>query len=515
MANGRDRREPVFETRAEAGSLDDRPLAGGPGRRRHGATSMRQAAAAPATDPHPRRPRGRQGGRGRRSSRRAAGLWRPRARRCGASSRSPGIVAYYASQLPPIDQLAVPKRPPNIAILASDGTLIANRGETGGRTVAPEGAAALPAEGLRRHRGPALLRPFRHRSGRHRPRRLPQHHRRAASTQGGSTLTQQLAKNLFLTQERTASRKIQEAILALWLERKYTKDEILELYLNRVYFGAGAYGVEAAAQRYYGKSARAVSLSEAAVLAGLVQAPSRLAPNRNPDAAQRRAELVIAAMNELGFITAGMTKTALGAPAEAVRPQGAGSVNYAADYVMDVLDDFVGTVESDIVVATTIDPALQAAAERAIVDELDAKGAALQRQPGRLRGDAAGRRAEGAGRRPQLRGEPVQPRDGGAAPAGLGLQALRLSRRAGARAHPRHGARGRPGQLQGLEPGELFPRLSRPGHAARRARPVAQHRRGAARPRGRAEGGRADGAAARHHLAAAGQPLASPSAPRR
>ena len=101
---------------------------------------------------------------------------------------------------------------------------------------------------------------------------------RGGVSQGGSTLTQQLAKNLFLTQERTASRKIQEAILALWLERNYTKDQILELYLNRVYFGAGAYGVEAAAQRYYGKSARNVSLSEAAVLAGLVQAPSRLAP---------------------------------------------------------------------------------------------------------------------------------------------------------------------------------------------------------------------------------------------
>ena len=193
-------------------------------------------------------------------------------------------------------------------------------------------------------------------------------------SQGGSTLTQQLAKNLFLTQERTASRKIQEAILALWLERNYTKDQILELYLNRVYFGAGAYGVEAAAQRSYGKSARNVSLSEAAVLAGLVQAPSRLAPNRNREAAQARAELVIAAMNELGFITPGMTKTALGDPAQPMRPKGAGSVNYAADYVMDVLDDFVGTIESDIVVSTTIDPTLQAAAERVLVDELNAKG---------------------------------------------------------------------------------------------------------------------------------------------
>lgn len=284
-----------------------------------------------------------------------------------------GVVAYYASQLPPIDQLTVPKRPPNIAIMASDGSLLANRGETGGRTVSlkelppylPRAFVAIEDRRFYDHFGidpigigRAIYRNVAHKGG----------------LQGGSTLTQQLAKNLFLTQERTASRKIQEAILALWLERNYSKDQILELYLNRVYFGAGAYGVEAAAQRYYGKSARSVSLSEAAVLAGLVQSPSRLAPNRNPERAQARAELVIAAMNELGFITPGMTKTALGAPAEPVRPNGAGSANYAADYVMDVLDDFVGNVESDIVVSTTIEPSLQAAAERVLVEELNAKG---------------------------------------------------------------------------------------------------------------------------------------------
>ncbi|MPR12916.1 penicillin-binding protein 1A [Microvirga tunisiensis] len=284
-----------------------------------------------------------------------------------------GIVAYYASQLPPIDQLTVPKRPPNIAILASDGSFLANRGETGGRTVTleelppylPKAFVAIEDRRFYDHWGidPTGL-------GRAAYRNLSN----SGGLQGGSTLTQQLAKNLFLTPERTASRKIQEAILALWLERKYSKDQILELYLNRVYFGAGAYGVEAAAQRYYGKSAREVSLSEAAMLAGLVQSPSRLAPNRNPEAAQARAELVIAAMNELGFITPDMTKTALGAPTEPVRPQRAGSANYAADYVVDVLDDVVGTIDSDIVVSTTLEPAMQAAAERVLVDELNAKG---------------------------------------------------------------------------------------------------------------------------------------------
>ena len=193
-----------------------------------------------------------------------------------------GIVAYHASQLPPIDQLAVPKRPPNIAILASDGSLLANRGETGGRTVALKELPPLPAEGLRRHRGQRFydhfgIDPvgiaravFRNLTSR-------------GVAQGGSTLTQQLAKNLFLTQERTASRKIQEAILALWLERTYSKDEILELYLNRVYFGAGAYGVEAAAQRYYGKSARAASRCRRPPCSpASSRRPRGSRPNRNP-----------------------------------------------------------------------------------------------------------------------------------------------------------------------------------------------------------------------------------------
>src|SRR5258707_9188906 len=112
-------------------------------------------------------------------------------------------------------------------------------------------------------------------------------------SQGGSTLTQQLAKNLFLTQERTLQRKLQEVELALWLERKHSKSEILELYLNRVYFGSGAYGVEAASQRYFGKSARHITLPEAAMLAGLVKSPSRLAPNRNPQGAEQRAPPVL------------------------------------------------------------------------------------------------------------------------------------------------------------------------------------------------------------------------------
>ncbi len=283
-----------------------------------------------------------------------------------------GIVGYFIMKLPPIDQLAVPKRPPNIAILASDGTLIANRGETGGSAVpigelpAYVGQAFVAIEDKRFYQhfgidlaglGRAVIKNFT--AGR--------------MEQGGSTLTQQLAKNVFLTQERTLARKVQEALLSLWLERNYTKDQILELYMNRVYFGAGAYGIEAASQKFFGKSARAVSLGEAAVLAGLVQSPSRLAPNRNPTGAAERASLVLARMVDQGYATAEMAKLAKTNTADAKKRSRPGAGNYVADWIMDVLDDHIGAVENDIVVKTTIDPKLQALAERTIATAFEPK----------------------------------------------------------------------------------------------------------------------------------------------
>ena len=284
-----------------------------------------------------------------------------------------GLIAYQTAQLPPIDQLAIPKRPPNIAILGDDGTLLANRGDTGGAAVhlrelppyLPKAFVSIEDRRFYSHFGIDPLgigrALYSNIAGR--------------AIQGGSTLTQQLAKNLFLTQERTLSRKMQEAILAVWLEHKYSKDQILELYLNRVYFGSGAYGVEAAAHKYFGKSARAVTLSESAVLAGLMKAPTKLAPNRNPEGASERAAQVITAMAHEGHITEAMAQLALSRPAEAVKEAGAGSINYAADHVMDVLDDTIGAIDEDIVVTTTLNPAMQAAAEKALTEELAAKGA--------------------------------------------------------------------------------------------------------------------------------------------
>ena len=294
-----------------------------------------------------------------------------------------GAFTWVAANLPPIQSLEIPKRPPSIEIVGIDGKPIANRGEMHGATVTlkelppylPKAFVAIEDRRFYSHYGidPIGL-----------MRAVTANVLRRGVSQGGSTITQQLAKNLFLTQERTLWRKMQEAVLALWLERKFTKTEILELYLNRVYFGAGAYGVDAAAQRYFGKSARQVKLAEAAMLAGLVKSPSRLAPSRNPEGAERRSQAVIAAMADLGFITETMGKSALMQPAHAIKVTSASSVNYVADWIMDVLDDLVGHVEQDLVVETSIDPAMQAAAEKALVEELAQKGARFAVEQGAI-----------------------------------------------------------------------------------------------------------------------------------
>ena len=294
-----------------------------------------------------------------------------------------GAVVWAGAHLPPIQSLEIPKRPPTIEIVGRDGTVLAQRGEMAGVNVTlkdlppylPKAFIAIEDRRFYSHYG---IDPF--------------GILRAAITnilhhgvsQGGSTLTQQLAKNLFLTQERTLTRKLQEVELALWLERKYTKNQILELYLNRVYFGSGAYGVEAASQRYFGKSAKNVTLAEAAMLAGLVKSPSRLAPNRNPQGAAQRARTVLAAMVEAKFITQAQAQAASAHPAMSVKPPGAGTINYVADWISEVLDDLIGQVDQSIVVETTIDPKLQSAAETAVIDELAAKSVKFNVSQGAL-----------------------------------------------------------------------------------------------------------------------------------
>lgn len=294
-----------------------------------------------------------------------------------------GAGVWVSAHLPPIHSLEVPKRPPVIRIAGLDGSILATRGEQAGTNVPlaelpphlPNAFIAIEDRRFYSHYGidPQGI-----------ARAVVANVTRRGVSQGGSTITQQLAKNLFLTQERTLWRKLQEAELALWLEHKYSKKQILELYLNRVYFGSGAYGVEAAAQRYFGKSARAVTLAEAAMLAGLVKSPSRLAPNRNQEAAEARAQVVLGAMADTGLITPAQAKATLGHPAYVVQPVGAGTINYVADWIGEVLDDLVGRIETDILVETTIDPKLQYVAEAAIIDELAAKSVKFNVSQGAL-----------------------------------------------------------------------------------------------------------------------------------
>lgn len=190
--------------------------------------------------------------------------------------------------------------------------------------------------------------------------------------QGGSTITQQLAKNIFLTNERTLARKVKELILARELEKLLTKDDILELYLNRIYLGAGAYGVEAAAQTYFAKSARDVTIAEAAMLAGLAKAPSRYAPSSNIELAQERAGIVLKTLHDEDVITDLQYILALNNPASVFNRSISGDINYFLDYVTWEVDKYVTSPDVDLVVYTTLDRYLQTkgeAAVKAIIDD--------------------------------------------------------------------------------------------------------------------------------------------------
>lgn len=235
--------------------------------------------------------------------------------------------------------------------------------------------------------------------------------------EGGSTITQQLAKNLFLSPRQTYERKIREALLALQLEGHYTKNQILSLYLNRIYLGAGAYGIESAAQTYFGKSARDVSLAEAAMLAGLPKAPSTYAPTHNLEGAQARAETVIDNLLETDEITPFEAREAKLNPAQIINQDTDSSLGYFFDYVAAKAKKLAPPGAGDIVVTTTIDQKLQQDAETTVMAALteeaigkgaeqaaliayDAKGALRAMVGGRSYEDSQFNRATQARRQP-------------------------------------------------------------------------------------------------------------------
>ncbi len=286
------------------------------------------------------------------------------------------LVLYYGAQMPSATTWNIPARPPNVKIISTDGTAIANRGTTGGEALAleqmspyiPQAVIAIEDRRFYSHFGidPLGL-----------ARAMVTNIATGRMVQGGSTLTQQLAKNLFLSPERTLERKVQEVLLSFWLEHKYTKDEILAMYLNRVFFGSNAYGVEAASRRYFNKSARDVNLGEAAMLAGLLKAPSRLSPARDPEAAEERAQVVLGAMRDAGLVTEREITTAMSQPPTRAKSYWSGAEHYAADLVMDQVPALIGDITEDLVVETTIDLDLEKKAEDAIAAVLDAEGAKL------------------------------------------------------------------------------------------------------------------------------------------
>lgn len=294
-----------------------------------------------------------------------------------------GIFAWYGAQLPSASTWVIPDRPPNVKIVSVNGTLIANRGTTGGEAIGlhdmspyiPQAVVAIEDRRFFSHFGvdPIGL-----------ARAISQNLLAGRLVQGGSTLTQQLAKNLFLSPERTIGRKVQEVVLALWLEQKYSKEEILELYLNRVYFGSGSYGVAAASRRYFGKSARDVSLPEAALLAGLLKAPSRLSPARNPDLAEERAQVVLGAMRAQGVVSDNEMTAALSRQTVRAASYWTGSEHYVADAVMDQLPALIGDINEDVIVDTSVDLVLQKFGEAAIRDLITKNGADMNVSQGAL-----------------------------------------------------------------------------------------------------------------------------------
>jgi penicillin-binding protein 1A len=281
---------------------------------------------------------------------------------------------YYTIRFPDPSALRQRDKAPVVKVLAADGSLLAERGEA---------YDFVPFDLLPRHVIDAVVatedrRFFTHwgldpigiaraglanlKAGRY--------------AQGGSTLTQQLAKNLFLTSERSLRRKIEELMLALWLEVRLSKQDIAELYLNRVYFGGGAYGIEAASHRYFAKSARSLTVAESAVLAGLLKAPSRYSPANSPVLARARSQVVLKRMLDAGYITAADETAMMRRPvrfALHANEREAGT-QYAVEFVLDRLPPVIGPNSGELVVETTIDARLQRLAQAAVEQALATDG---------------------------------------------------------------------------------------------------------------------------------------------
>jgi penicillin-binding protein 1A len=281
------------------------------------------------------------------------------------------VLLWFAWDMPGPEAALAATRRPSVRLVASNGALLATEGDLYGevvrlRDLPPSLPAALLSVEDRRFRSHFGLDPVGI------ARAAWANWRAGAVVQGGSTLTQQLAKNLFLTPERSTRRKVQEALLALWLERRFSKDELLEIYLNRVYLGAGAYGVDAAARLFFGVPARRLQLWQAAMLAGLPKAPSRLNPRASPDLAVARAAEVLDAMVDAGSLSRDRALAEL-SRIRSPRPPAQGPGWFADWALARLADSFPGN--ADLVLRATLDPRLQAVAETRLEALLSGPGA--------------------------------------------------------------------------------------------------------------------------------------------
>ena len=284
------------------------------------------------------------------------------------------FVLYCIATLPVSGGLQVEASQSALTFEGAQGEMFATRGVFKGDKLDGGRSAAASGAGDRRDRGPQI---YQHkgvdiwgilRAG-------WRDTQAGAAREGGSTITQQLARLMFLTPERTLRRKVQEAILALWLEGQLSKEDILLRYLNTTYFGAGAYGVDAAARRYFGKRAKDLGLSEAAMLAGLVRAPSQLAPTRNFGGAKERQELVLQAMVDTGALTAVEAEAARAQPLNLrTPPETPPGTNYFVDMVAGDVRRLLGSSSGDLTLHTTLNLELQRLAEGVIERRLEAEG---------------------------------------------------------------------------------------------------------------------------------------------
>jgi penicillin-binding protein 1A len=279
--------------------------------------------------------------------------------------------------------LQIPELQPGIMLLAEDGSVLSEQGAFFGDQVrvselpdyVPNALIAIEDHRFRSHFGVDPLSLM---------RAAYENFTAGRVVQGGSTITQQLAKNLFLKPERTYSRKAQELVLAIWLETKFSKDDILQLYLNRVYYGSGATGIEKAAQVFYHKSAADLNLTEAATLAGVLKAPTSYNPIAHPEAAAARTNLVINAMVDADFISQGEADQAINAPATVVASDYVPATQYVVDWINEQLPLLVKNYDQSIIVETTIDPQLQLLAERSLRKHLNEEGKKLKVSQGAM-----------------------------------------------------------------------------------------------------------------------------------